>query len=190
MELLLALCRAYFLAEEILSAGGAFLSRKGLAWSKQGTTAESGTAAIGAGSQQVTGLSLPPIHPGSGCLVWTDCFSWSVVWDGQLSCLRTAAPGSAEARSARPGHRAGVRSCRSGTRGTAGRFGVGTAVKPRGSLMGTVVRRWSGTQGHLRAPRAGRKGSGGGGRGLAGDGGASPGNCSKGWVGLRSISAA
>lgn len=69
MELLLALCRAYFSAEEILSAGGAFLSRKGLAWSRQGTTAESSTAAIGARSQHVTGLSLPSIHPGTGHLV-------------------------------------------------------------------------------------------------------------------------
>lgn len=82
MELLLALCRAYFSVGEILSAEGAFLSRKGLAWSRQGTTAVSGTAAIGAGIQHATGFSLSLIHSGMGCLVWTGCFSWSIVGTG------------------------------------------------------------------------------------------------------------
>lgn len=102
-ELLLALCGACFLAEEILSAGGAFLSRKGLASSRQGTAAESSTAAIGARSQHVAGPSLPLIHPGTGCLVWTGYFSRSVVRDGQPSrCGQGTAlrPGSAEARCA------------------------------------------------------------------------------------------
>lgn len=68
-----------------MSAGGAFLSMKGLAWSRQGTTAVSSTATIGAGIHRATGLSLPLVHSGTGCLVWTDRFSWSIVWDRRLS---------------------------------------------------------------------------------------------------------
>lgn len=93
MELLLALCRAYFLVGETLSAGGAFLSMKGLAWSRQRTTAVSSTAAIGAGIRCATGLSLPLVHSGTGCLVWTDCFSWSIVWDRRLSTV-VSVPGT------------------------------------------------------------------------------------------------
>lgn len=37
---LLALCRACFIADEIWSAGEAFLSRKGLAWSRPVTIVE------------------------------------------------------------------------------------------------------------------------------------------------------
>lgn len=57
--------------DEESSAVGAFLSKKGLAWCGQGTTTESGNAAIRARTQHVMGLSLAPIHPGMGCLVWT-----------------------------------------------------------------------------------------------------------------------
>lgn len=105
---------------------------------------------------------------------------------------------AAEHRCVCPRHCAGVRSCCSDTLDTTGRSGVGAAVKSAGFLMGTGVsgtrRGWSGTHGPLHAPRAGSKGDSAG-RTRVGWGWrslrcASPGNCSKGWVGLRSISAA